>query len=231
MARLRPIVRFLFRKHHVTNRDEGEPRPYLFFIPMKRSFPIQFFLTLATVIFAVLVASPALAQAGDTPQILLSVLEASPGATIEIAGGHFEPDVNIAFILIQNESRTPIGTAVADWEGNFAASFLLPHTLQPGKYEFHAVDERNRSVVTPFTIVPDPNREGDVDLREQVDNLLAPVPTFKPGVVPGEPAQSKTPVSSLPQKSPSTNLLLWVGLTLSALGSIAFFKLTKSRRA
>lgn len=195
---------------------------------MKRNLSILFFLPIFT---QFLFAPPAFAQEGETPQITLSVYEASPGATIEITGGHFEPDVLISFYLIQNGNQVPVGTAVADWEGHFTVSLLLPHDLQLGQYEFQALDERNRSAFALIAIIPDPNAAGSDPSRDEDDNLLAPMPTFAPGVVPGEPAQSTNPQSAPSTQITATSSFLWIGLGLLVVLSLTIFGLKKIRRA
>jgi len=191
----------------------------------------QFRSLLLLIIAQLLIVSPAFAQEGETPQITLSVYEASPGATIEVTGGHFEPDVLISFILIQNGSQLPVGTAAADWEEHFTVSLLLPPSLQLGQYEFQALDEKNRSAFALITIIPDPNVIGSDPSRDEDDNLLAPMPTFVPGVVPGEPIQSTDPQSAPSTQTAASSSILWVGLGLFVVLSLTIFSLKKMRRS
>ncbi len=122
------------------------------------------------------------AQGVYTLQITLSVVQVSPGAKIEISGTHFEPDVLVTFVVVQGGRQTQLGTFHADDHGDFDTAVLLPYDLPFGEYEFRGINEKGEYAVAPLFIVPDPNEEQGGEQREEEDPLLAPMPTYAPGV-------------------------------------------------
>lgn len=184
---------------------------------------------IVTFIFVFAISSPVLAEEGETPQLVLSVLEASPGATIEVTGGHFEPDVLVTFILFRNGTQIQLGTVFADYHGDFTAAVLLPLDLQLGRSEFRAVDEKGHGAIAALTIVPDPSGLEGGEAREEEDPLLAPMPTYAPGVVPGGVVQATA--QPTPREAPGSNrdATIFVGFVL-AVGILVVIGLRVSRK-
>ena len=172
--------------------------------------------------------SPVSAQVSYALLIKLSVIQASPGARIEITGSHFKPDELVAFVLFQGEESTQLGTFFADDHGDFETSVLLPYELPLGEYEFRGVTETGDYAAVPLFIVPDPNLETGESLREEEDPLLAPMPTYAPGV-------SVTPMASVKTSETSTtasSAFPWmpVLIVMSILAVLLFVRLGGRRR-
>jgi hypothetical protein len=167
---------------------------------MKRFLQVLFAVSLCVLISVPGTTVVAFAEGGATPQIALSVLQASPGATIEITGGRFEPDIFVTLILSQNGTETRLGKILADDHGEFTTTVLLPSELQLGQYEFRAVDEKNRAATSPLAIVADASGSDAADARQEEDGLLLPMPTLAPNA----PTPMLGSVSSA-QSRPSEN--------------------------
>ena len=122
-------------------------------------------------------ASPLrLFASGGIPQVALNVSQASPGATIEVTGGRFEPDAVVTFVLAQAEKQIQLGTVIADDHGEFTAPILLPFDLAYGQYEFQAIDEQHRITKADLTVSPDSGDVEDSEQRGEDEPLLAPMP-------------------------------------------------------
>ena len=147
--------------------------------------------------------STAAAEEGETPQIALSVYQASPGATIEITGGRFEEDILVTLVLFKDGAQTELGSTLADDHGEFFVAILLPYELQAGEYEFRAIDEKSRTAVAPLAIVADASGMEESGERDDADGLLAPMPTAAAAV--------STQVSdTAPSAGGATSSIVWI---------------------
>lgn len=209
-----PALLSLHKSVFTYRRDEVPPRPCSLFV-MKRFLQILFAASFLVPISAFLTKTNVLAEGGDTPQIALSVLQASPGATIEITGGRFQPDIFVTFILVLNGSETQLGKILADDHGEFTTSILLPLELQIGQYEFRAVDEKNRVAIAPIAIIKDESGVDDPVSRQQDDGLLAPMPTLSANA----PTPMLQSVSSSQSKPPDNSSIPFVWIA-AGIGSI-----------
>lgn len=156
---------------------------------MNRFPRTRFVAAIIALVLALIVVLPASAQEGETPQIGLSVWQASPGATIEITGGHFEPDIMVSFVLALGENHLPVGEFFADDHGDFTTAVLLPSDLSYETYEFRIFDEQSRVLSVPLEIVPELSEEEAGAWRERDEGFLAPIPTVASGIVPGTASQ------------------------------------------
>ena len=223
MALQRLTVRYLF---HSNSRKTGT-RVHLVPVSesyMNRSQHSHWLVILLAVIFALSKTLVASAQQGYSLLIMLSVVQASPGARIEIAGSHFEPDIAVSFVLFQEGNETPLGTVTADNHGDFDTSVLLPYELPFGDYEFRGVDEKGNFAAVPFSIVPDPSQEENGEPRDEEDPLLAPMPTYAPGVsVTPMVVKEETGTPVVPNATVSWVPLLTLGGTVLAILLLVFW--------
>ena len=185
---------------------------------------------LIALILASILVNPVLATQVYTLQVTLSVVQASPGATIEITGTHFEPDVAVTFVLFQKGNQAELGNFIADDHGDFETSVLLPYDLPFGEYEFRGVDEKGDFAAVPLTIVPDPIGEEAGQSREDEDGLLAPMPTFEPGVAPGSVSQPAAQPLSAEVTASNRNPTLLVVLILLLVGILIVSGLRFTRK-
>ena len=165
-------------------------------------------------------SSFALSEDGNNPQIALSVVQASPGATIEVSGGRFQPDIFVTIVIAQNGTQTELGKIIADDHGEFTTTILLPMNLQIGPAEFRGIDEKNRVAVAPLTVIADESGQDQNGQRSEEDPLLAPMPSVLNSVSTAVPP---TPVSSKNQSVGSSfNFLPWMA---AGIGIVALFLL------
>jgi hypothetical protein len=153
---------------------------------------------------------------GGIPQIELSVSKASPGATIEVNGGRFEPDAVVTLMMLQPERQIQLGTVIADDHGEFTSALLLPIDLPYGQYEFQAVDEHSRVARTVLTISRDMGEQEDSSQRGEDEPLLNPMPQNK-AVSPSQRVEDAAPPVPAPAEDSSAWWLLPLG-TVAVVG-------------
>jgi hypothetical protein len=154
-------------------------------------------------------------------QIKLSVSQASPGATIEVAGGRFPEDAMVKFVMQNSENQISLGTVLADDHGEFSVPVLIPLDLPYGEYEFQAIDDTNQMAKAPIAIIPDTGGQEGNDQREASDGLAAPMPTFAPGAL-------STPVPQTTALEPSAskgNPTILIYSILAAVGILALLSI------
>ena len=178
-----------------------------------RFFPVSF-VSIFALSFAV---SPVLAH-GDEPRLEISSDRMNPGGVIEVRGVDFEFEEVVALALIGPELEIAVGEIAADTEGVFLHIATLPVDLKEGAYYFRAITD-DHEILSPVLLVQGPaimNEEGGGQgQRDEDDGLLAPMPTFAPGVSPTQPAQSASPtapVSNGNQKIITISILVVVGI-------------------
>jgi hypothetical protein len=160
------------------------------------------------------------------PQIALSVSEASPGATIEVEGGRFDPDAIVSFYLFHSGGQVQLGGVLADDHGEFLSSVFLPLSLEPGSYEFHAIDENNRVTAAPLAIIADVSGQAQDGQRAEDDLLLAPMPTYtSPTLAAPTAAMPASPVSAQPRSS-----IPWALVAAGAAGAALVVGLSVRKR-
>ena len=130
-------------------------------------------------------AYPVLAH-GDDPRLEISPERSNPGGVVDLRGFDFEREEVITLMLVNSSTSIPFGEVLADVEGGFLLNLALPVDLAEGTYTFLAVTDDHNVVSPELTIQGPPIEGGDGDegVRDQEEPLLAPMPTFAPGVVP-----------------------------------------------
>lgn len=162
---------------------------------------------------------------GGEARIELNVTQASPGATIDVRGTGFEPLEIVFFALVNSGIRVQIGELEADVNGDFASGLLLPFDLEYGEYELHAADA-DHSASVPLSIVPDRSGEEDGGPRDQEEPLLGPVPTYAPGVVPGEmPQLTIQPATTTTESASRQSPIAMIVIILLIVGVMVVFGL------
>jgi hypothetical protein len=163
-------------------------------------------------------ALPVLAH-GDEPRLEISVDRINPGAVVELRGVDFEPEESILLALISANVELPMGEALADMEGVFLQIVVLPTDLAEGEYRFRATTD-DHEILSPVLLVQGPAvlEEGAEPLREEEDALLAPMPTYAPGVSSTPLPQIVTEETYAPAASSSTAVYsILAGVVLIAL--------------
>lgn len=174
-------------------------------------------------------AQPAQAHVGQ-PRLELSVEKVNPGGALDIRGVEFDYEETISLYLERPGIAIQLGEAVADLDGVFLHSAVLPVDLPEGAYNIRAKTDHHEVVSPALTVQGSPILEegGGQGVRDEDDPLLAPMPTYAPGVVPG--GVSQPVVQPLSQKDPVSSGK-WPIFALSILSLFAFFIAFRLRAA
>ena len=131
---------------------------------------------------------------GDDPRLEISPEFVNPGGAVDVRGVDFEPEESITLMLINPQTAIPLGGIIADVEGVFLITVPLPVDLTEGTYTFLAITDDHNITSPELTVQGSPiyGGESGQGLRDEDDPLLAPMPTFAPGVIPGGVVQPTT---------------------------------------
>ena len=143
---------------------------------------------------------------GDEPRVEISSDRITPGGVIEVRGVDFEREELVTLMLVNQSTTIPFGEVTADTEGIFLQVVTIPVDLSEGTYNFLAITD-DHNVTSPDLAVQGPpilaEGEGGQGPRDEDDGLLAPMPTYPPGFVPG--GVSPATVASAAQEQPASN--------------------------
>ena len=167
------------------------------------SFVIVLLLSLSVV--------PRASAHGRTPRLEISAERMNPGGILDIRGVEFDYEELVTLYLERQGIVVSLGEINADLEGIFVHTIVLPADLPTGEYTIRGVTDHH-DVLSPIFNVQGPAISGEgggQGEREEDDGLLAPMPTYAPGVVPGGVAQpALQPAFQQPPDSRREPLLL-----------------------
>jgi len=176
--------------------------------------------------------SPALAHVG-TPRLEISAEQVNPGGVMDLRGVGFDYEESVTLYLERPGIVVQLGSVTADVEGIFLHIAVLPVDLPEGVYNIRGVTSHHE-VLSPALIVQGSAliEGGGQGERDEDDGLLAPMPTYAPGVVPGGLSQSPSqPTPHAALKTPtlkgiSATLIyaILLGIAILALLSIRILK-------
>jgi len=190
------------------------------------------FIFVIILICCISIVSPASAH-GRTPRLEISAERLNPGAVLDIRGVEFDYEEVITLYLERQGIVVQLGQIVADLEGIFNHTIVLPVDLPAGEYMIRGVTEHH-DVLSPALTVQGPailNEGGGQGGRDEDDGLLAPMPTYAPGVVPGGVVQPTQAAEPIPEQSPVAGLCPAFFLGLSILLVLAVFFVFRQRTA
>lgn len=187
---------------------------------------IKLFRFFPVVLLAFLLAQPVSAHGGD-PRIEINTGRLNPGAVLDIRGVDFEFEETVTLALVGAQSEIPFGTVLADVEGLFLLTLTLPVDLPEGTYVLRAttddhVVESPQIIVSGAAII----ESGGQGEREEDDALLAPMPTYAPGVS-STPIPQAVAVDSEPAGASTSPLLSGA---IAVIGIILVFAFVRLRR-
>lgn len=141
---------------------------------------------------------------GSEPRLEISVERLSPGGVVDVRGVEFDYEESVTLALIGLEKDMLVGEITTNVEGEFMHIAVLPSDLAEGTYYFRATTSHHWAISPPLTVWGTAYMEGGGQgLRDEDDGLLAPMPTFAPGVVPegvsqpaAQPVHQETNVSN-----------------------------------
>ncbi|MBI3243278.1 MAG: hypothetical protein HYZ49_13390 [Chloroflexi bacterium] len=166
------------------------------------------------------------AHDGD-PRVEISSDRLQPGLVLEVRGVNIAADEPITVSLVGAAGEFPLGVATGDGHGDFTQPFTVPVDMPEGTYKVLAQSSNLPVASAPIVVYGPPvlEAEGEGELREEEEALLAPMPTF-----PKAQASAPTPqpaTSGAPPPSPSP-ALVFGGLALVVLGLVAIFRRMQS---
>jgi hypothetical protein len=195
---------------------------------------------LTIALFLWLWTAPAAWAHSGPPRIELTVERTAPGSALEVRGVNLVPDAPIAIELIGTDSRYTLGAAQGNEHGDFNQVFTLPADALPGEYVVQASVEHDDVASAPLVLVGNAVAEEGEAIRDEDELLLAPMPAFAPGVVPGQapaPTQRAPTLSppALPAAAPSSAAPPWLtlasGLALILIIALAAGALLRQRES
>ncbi len=189
---------------------------------MKTNFRYSLFIVL---LIALCFVRPVLAH-GDEPRLEISLEKLNPGGVIDLRGVDFEAEELISLALIGSDVEIQLNEVTVDSEGVFLQVVTLPADLPEGTYYFRAVTD-DHEVLSPAILV-----QGSAIMNEEVEGqraeeepLLAPMPTFAPGIAPTQPPQTASPTK------PASNWNLEIIISVLVIaGIIMVFGLRRMKK-
>ena len=163
---------------------------------------------------------------GTEPRLEISVERINPGGTLDVRGVEFDYEQSVTLSLERKGAVVPLGEVVTDLEGVFLQIVVLPVDLPEGVYNVRAVTIHHDVLSPALTVQGSPILEGGGQgERDEDDGLLAPMPTYAPGV-------SSTPlpqeiVSEVQETQPNSMRLIYpilFGIGLLGLLGIRILK-------
>ncbi len=176
-------------------------------------------------LFVLISAQPALAH-GDKPRLEINPERLNPGAALDIRGVDFRLEEHVTLSLVSAQTEIPFGTVLADAEGVFILTITLPVDTPEGIYIVRATTEDRVVESIPITIsgmaLMAGGGQGE---RDEDDGLLAPMPTYAPGV-------SSTPLPKVAAvesaSSPPLNpYLLWIVAVIGIILVVAYLRMKR----
>jgi hypothetical protein len=178
------------------------------------------------IILALTFVHPSLAHGGE-PRLEINVERINPGGVLDVRGVEFDYEQSVTLYLERTGIVVQLGEAVTDLEGVFLHVVVVPTDLPEGVYNIRAVTSHHDVLSPALTVQGSPilGEGGGQGARDEDDGLLAPMPTFAPGV-------SSTPLPQTAALEPpvstrsSTTLIysILAGLVILALLSIRILK-------
>src|SRR5215216_3824804 len=187
-------------------------------------------LTITCIFFSV----PGVSAHGGQPRLEINVERLNPGGVVDVRGVEFAYDDLVMLALVGSEAEIALGEITANAEGEFKQIVVLPSDLVEGTYYFRATTIHHWVISPPLTIQGSLilSEGGGQGPRDQDDGLLAPMPTFAPGVVPDD-AISKGQTQPASEATPATNwnpgILVLVGFLVFGIIVVFALKIKKAQ--
>ena len=177
-------------------------------------------------ILAFAFVSPTSAHSGQ-PRLEISVERMNPGGVVDVRGVKFDYEQSVTLYLERTGIVVQLGEVVTDLEGVFVYIAILPVDLPEGVYNIRAVTSHHDVLSPALTVQGSPilGEGGGQGERDEDDGLLAPMPTFAPGV-----SSTKIPQATSTEKPVfNWNSIILTGVVLMGIG--IFFVLSIRRKS
>jgi len=168
----------------------------------------------------------------EDPRLDISVERINPGGVVDVRGVAFDYEESVTLVLIGSQPDIPLGEITANLEGEFVYSVALPSDLVEGTYYIRATTSHHWALSPPLTVWGTAIVEGGGQgPRDDDDGLLAPVPTYPPGVVPGGVVPPTVqPLSTTSESASSSNLTAITLVVLLIAGVLVVYGLRIVRK-
>jgi hypothetical protein len=173
-----------------------------------------------------LLVSPVLAHGGQ-PRLEISVERINPGGILDVRGVEFDYEQSVTLYLERTGIVVQLGEVVTDLEGVFLHIVVLPVDLPEGVYNIRAVTSHHDVLSPALTVQGSPilGEGGGQGERDEDDGLLAPMPTFAPGVSSTPLPQASALEPPVSKENPTTLIYsILAGVVILALLSIRILK-------
>ena len=141
------------------------------------------FISISIVLVLSFFVVPAASAHGDEPRLEINVERINPGGILNVRGVEFDYEQSVTLYLERKGIVVELGEVVADLEGVFLHIVVLPVDLPEGVYSVRAVTIHHDILSPALTVQGSPIMEGGGQgERDEDDGLLAPMPTYAPGV-------------------------------------------------
>jgi hypothetical protein len=158
---------------------------------------------------------------GRTPRLEISAERINPGGVLDIRGVEFDYEELVTLYVERQGIVVSLGEVNADLEGIFIHTIVLPSDLPAGEYTIRGVTEHHDVLSSTFSVQGPAisNEGGGQGPRDDDDGLLAPMPTYAPGVVPGGTPQTENsqPAQETPASARNPVMLLALILLVGIL--------------
>ncbi len=196
---------------------------------------IRQWLLLACALLAALVCAPVATHAhGGGPRVEISSDRLQPGLVLEVRGVNIAADEPITVSLVGVAGQFPLGVATGDGHGDFTQPFTVPVDLPEGTYKVLAQSSNLPVTSAPILVQGPPvlEEEGEGELREEEDALLAPMPTVPKAQAPAPnlAVTDSAQAASTPAPAPFSPSLPAVLAVLGALLVIVLVVVFAARR-
>jgi hypothetical protein len=173
-----------------------------------------------------LLAQPVSAHGSD-PRIEINTDRLNPGSVLDIRGVDFEFEEAVELALVGIQTQVPFGAVLADVEGVFLLSITLPLDLPEGMYVIRATTDdhmvESPQIVVLGSAIIEGGGQGE---RDEDDGLLAPMPTYAPGVS-STPIPQAAAVESEPARASSSPPLFGAIAAIGIILVFAFIRIKK----
>jgi hypothetical protein len=188
--------------------------------------------SLGVILLLSLFIVPGASAHGRTPRLEISVERMNPGGVVDVRGVEFDYEEVVTLYLERQGIVIELGQIVADLEGIFIHIIVLPVDLPAGEYKIRGVTDHH-DVLSPVLTVQGPailSEEGGQGERDEDDGLLAPMPTYAPGVVPGGVVPTKSVGQPIPEETPVSRRspMLLLGLSILLVLAVLFIFRTRA---
>jgi hypothetical protein len=188
---------------------------------------VRHLLSIVIVLLLSLFVVPRASAHGRTPRLEISAERMNPGGVLDIRGVEFDYEELVTLYLERQGIVVPLGEVNADLEGIFIQTIVLPADLPAGNYTIRGVTEHHDVLSSSFSVQGPAiaGEGGGQGERDDADGLLAPMPTYAPGLSSSPLPQTDAAAAPVSKRNQTLLILsIVVGVGIIALLSARILK-------